>query len=486
VSTKPTAGPDGLAMSADAMQALGERATALLVARVAGLRDERPWRGASRASLEPLLREPPPEEGRPAIEVLERAVRDVLPVAGRVDHPRFMAFVPSAPTWPGVIADYLAAGFNIFQGTWLGSSGPSQLELVVIDWIRDWIGYPQSAGGLFTSGGSAAILDALVAAREQAGAPAKPAIFLSDQTHSAVERAARIIGVRRDGIVVVPSDAEFRLSPAALGAAVDAAKRDGYQPIAVCANAGTTNTGAIDPLPAIADFCAAEKLWLHVDGAYGGFAMLTAEGKQLLAGLERADSISLDAHKWLYQPFEAGCVMVRDVATLVRAFGVNPDYLQDTKLGLEQVNFADRGYQLTRSFRALKVWMSIQTFGLAGFRDAIARTMELAKRAGRLVEATPGLELLSPPSLGVLCFRCRPAGAEWTETRLAALNEAVQARIIESGAAMISSTRLRGAWSLRLCILSHQTGWDDVREVIERAAALGRELAARSRGATEL
>ncbi len=471
--------PGRLVMSAEDMQALGDRATALLVRRFATLRGERPWCGAPRADLEPLLREPPPEEGRDPIAVLERATRDVLPVAGRVDHPRFMAFVPSAPTWPGVVADYLAAGFNIFQGTWLGSGGPSQLELVVIDWIRDWIGYPVGGGGLFTSGGSAAILDALVAAREQAGAPARPAIFLSDQTHSAVERAARIIGVRRDGIFRIASDSQYRLPPAALAAAVDQARRDGFHPIAACANAGTTNTGAIDPLPAIADVCEARKLWLHVDGAYGGFAMLTPRGKALLAGLERADSISLDAHKLLYQPFEAGCLMVRDVATLERAFGVNPDYLQDTQLGLEQVNFADRGYQLTRSFRALKVWMSIQTFGLAQFRDAIGYTMELAEQAGRLVEGTPGLELLSPPSLGVLCFRCRPEGAAWTEERLTALNETVQARIIEAGTAMISSTRLRGAWSLRLCILSHQTGWDDVRAVIERARELGQELAAR-------
>jgi glutamate/tyrosine decarboxylase-like PLP-dependent enzyme len=302
---------------------------------------------------------------------------------------------------------------------------------------------------------------------------------MSDQTHSAVERAARIIGVRREGILVMPSDSDFRLPPGALAGAIAKARLDGFTPIAVCANAGTTNTGAIDPLAGIADVCAGEKVWLHVDGAYGGFAALTERGKRLLAGLERADSISLDAHKWLYQPFEAGCVMVRDVATLVRAFSVNPDYLQDTKLGLEQVNFADRGYQLTRSFRALKVWMSIQTFGLARFRAAIGRTIELADEAGDLVRRTPGLELLSPPSLGVLCFRYRPEGAAWSEEKLAQLNESIQARIIDSGTAMISSTRLRGAWSLRLCILSHQTTWDDVRETLEHVAAFGRELAGR-------
>ncbi len=466
-----------LVLPVEEMKRLADAATECLLARHSGLPDSAPWRGATRAELEPLLREPPPEMGRDPVAVLERAARDVLPVAARVDHPRFLAFVPSAPTWPGVIADYLAAGYNIFQGTWLGSSGPSQLELVVIDWFRQWVGYPESGGGLFTSGGSAAILDALVAAREQAGAPERPAVILGDQTHSAVERAARIIGIRPAGIVKVASDEQFRVRIPDLAAAIAATRRDGFTPVAVCANAGTTNTGAIDPLPEIADLCARERLWLHVDAAYGGFAVLCERGRRLLAGIERADSISLDAHKWLYQPFEAGCVLVRDVGSLVRAFSVNPDYLQDTRLGLEQVNFADRGYQLTRSFRALKVWMSIQTFGLAQFREAIDRVMDLASEAGRFVTETRDLELLSPPSLGVLCLRYRPAGAGWTEERIAKLNEAIQARVIASGTAMISSTRLRERFSLRLCILSHLTTREDLRETIFRIAAFGRDLA---------
>ena len=190
----------GLGMSAAEMQRLADAATRQIIERIATLRDDAPWRGATRAELEPLLRGPAPEEGSDPVAVMERVVHDVLPVAARVDHPRFFAFVPSAPTWPGVIADYLAAGYNTFQGTWLGSGGPSALELVVIDWFRQWVGYPAAAGGLFTSGGSAAILDALVAAREHHGAPERPAVFLSDQSHSALERAARIIGVRAPGI----------------------------------------------------------------------------------------------------------------------------------------------------------------------------------------------------------------------------------------------------------------------------------------------
>jgi glutamate/tyrosine decarboxylase-like PLP-dependent enzyme len=467
----------GLGMSAEAMQALAQRATELIIARIEGLRDEAPWRGASRAELEPLLREPPPEQGRDALAVLERAVRDVLPVAARVDHPRFFAFVPSSPTWPGVIADYLAAGFNTFQGTWLGSGGPSALELVVIDWFRQWIGYPASGGGLFTSGGSAAILDALVAAREHHGAPERPAVFISDQGHSALERAARIIGVRPAGIIKVATDDQFRLRLENLGHAVDEARGRGYTPIAICANAGTTNTGAVDPLREIAGYCAREKVWLHVDAAYGGFAMLCEPGKALLDGMHLADSISLDAHKWLFQPFEAGCVMVRDVAKLEQAFSVHPEYLQDTRLGMEQVNFADRGLQLTRSFRALKVWMSIQTFGMAAFRQAIAQGIEFADRAGDLVRESESLELLSPPSLGILCFRYHPHGSRMPEGRLDELNEKIQARIIASGTAMLSSTRLRGAYSLRFCIMSHQTRWEDVRSTLEAIEATGRELA---------
>lgn len=476
MNKKIDADSPGLGMSAEAMQELAQRATELIVARVQGLRDEAPWRGAPRTTLEPLLRELPPEQGQDALVVLERVVRDVLPVAARVDHPRFFAFVPSAPTWPGVIADYLATGFNIFQGTWLGSGGPSQLELVVIDWFRQWIGYPATGGGLFTSGGSAAILDALVAAREHHGAPGRPAVFMSDQSHSALERAARIIGVRPEGIIKVASDELFRLRLTELDRTVIEARSRGFTPIAVCANAGTTNTGAIDPLPEIAAFCAREKIWLHVDAAYGGFAMLCERGKLLLEGMQLADSISLDAHKWLFQPFEAGCVMVRDVAMLERAFSVHPEYLQDTRLGMEHVNFADRGHQLTRSFRALKVWMSIQTFGMAAFRDAIEAGMELTDRAGDHVRNSETLELLSPPSLGIVCFRVRPRDSQLPDAKLDEINEQIQAAVIASGTAMLSSTRLCGVYSLRLCIMSHQTTWDDVRETLEAIERRGRAL----------
>ena len=457
-----------LRMSPEAMRELAAAAVDALVSRVEGLAEDRPWRGATRAELEPLLRESAPEHGRPATEVMERALRDVLPVAARVDHPRFFAFVPSTPTWPGVVADFLTAGFNTFQGTWLGSGGPSQLELVVTDWFREWVGYPAAtAGGLFTSGGSAASLDALVAAREHAGAPDRPAVFMSDQSHSALERAARIVGVRPAGIRKVASDDAYRIRMDELQREVAAVRAEGFHPIAVCANAGATNTGAVDPLDEMADFCAREGIWLHVDGAYGGFAVLTERGRALFRGLERADSITLDAHKWLFQPFEAGCLLVKDVRTLDAAFSVHPEYLQDTLLGMEQVNFADRGLQLTRSFRALKVWMSVQTFGMEAFRRAVARGMELADRAGAYIQASETLELLSPPTLGVVCFRANPRGGDLDEAGLERFNEEIQGRGIQEGTAMMSSTRLKGVYALRFCIMAHSTTWADVERTLK-------------------
>jgi aromatic-L-amino-acid/L-tryptophan decarboxylase len=464
-----------LVLPREEMLALAEQAARLVVDRLERLPGEPAWRGAKRAQLEPLLREAPPEEGRPAREVLERAARDVLPLASRVDHPRFFAFVPGSATWPGVIADFLCGGYNTFQGTWLSASGPSQIELIVLDWFREWIGYPETAGGIFTSGGSAASLDAFVAAREAAGAPDRGTVYMSDQSHSALVRAATIVGIRPERVRKIVSDRHYRIDLEALAAAVEEDRAAGFVPVAVCANAGATNTGAVDPLPPLADYCAREGIWLHVDAAYGGFAVLTPRGRELLAGLERADSIAMDAHKWLFQPFEAGCLMVKDVAKLEAAFKVQPEYLQDTQWGPEHPNFSDRGLQLTRQFRALKVWMSIQTFGLAAFRRAVAKGMDLAERAEEYVRASDLLEIANPASLGVVCFRYHPRGASWAPARLEALNRQVQARVIDTGTAFMSSTRLRGSYSLRFCILNHRTTWQDVLETLQAIERFGRE-----------
>ena len=466
---------DDLRMAPEEMLDLARRASELLVERIETLPGEDAWDGDFQQELEKQLMEAPPEEGRPAAEVLERAARDILPLSLRLDHPRSFAFISCSPTWPGVLADYMAAGYAINQCTWLIASGPSQLELVVIDWFRRWVGYPESAGGLFTSGGSAASLDAFVAAREAAGHPDRASVYMSDQSHSAHIRAARIIGVKPERIRLLPCNARFRLDLEALKRAVAEDRAAGLHPIAVCANAGAVSTGAIDPLEEMADFCEAQGIWLHVDAAYGGFATVTERGKELLAGMERADSIGIDAHKWFFQPYEAGTLLVKDVKTLERAFAVRHDILQDTIWGANHPNISDRGLQLSRSFRALKVWMSVQTFGMVAFRRAISKGMELAGQAEEYVRESPVLEMLAPVSLGVVCFRVNPGDADLGEEALEEVNRTVLARVFWDDKAFVSSTLLKGKFALRFCIINHTTAWDDVRETLEGIERFGKE-----------
>lgn len=473
-SDRSTAAPNGLTWSADEMRRLGHAVIDQIVARAEGLRSGAPWRGASRSELEPLLRESCPEEPLDADAVLERAAREILPRAGRIDHPRFFAFVPSCPTWASMLGDMLATGYNIFQGTWLESAGPSQIELVVLDWFREWLDMPEGAGGLFTSGGSAANLIAVVAAREASGHPERATVYMSEQSHSSVERACRIAGFRPQQLRRIACDDAYRLDLEALDKAVRRDRSDGFTPVLVAANAGATNTGVVDPLPELAAWARAQEIWLHIDAAYGGFAALSRRGRTALKGIGEADSVTLDPHKWLFQPYETGCLMVRDPATLESAFRVFPEYLQDTDLGFEHVNFADRGLQLTRSFRALKVWMALQMLGRRAHAEAIGGAIELGDRAEAWVRAHPDFEVLSPASLGIVCFRWNPERcAPRDEPELEAMNRRIQESVVDDGVAMMSSTRLQGRYSLRLCLMNHSTSWPDVQATLDALAERG-------------
>src|SRR5215469_16618611 len=257
---------------------------------------------------------------------------------------------------------------------------------------RGWLGLPAGTAGVLVNGGSAGNLTALLVAREAVGGPsADSVLYVSDQAHSSLARTARAMGLRPHQVRVLPTDDRWRLSPGTVTAAVRADRAAGRVPFALCASAGSTNTGAVDPLGDLADVCTAEGLWLHVDAAYGGFAALAAKGRTVLAGIERADSVTLDPHKWLFQPMECGSVLIRDGAQLERTFAIHPDYLDDNAAhGDGEVNFADRSLQLSRGFRALKIWVSVQTFGLAAFRAAIQRNLELAEFAQALVRSHAG------------------------------------------------------------------------------------------------
>jgi glutamate/tyrosine decarboxylase-like PLP-dependent enzyme len=340
-----------------------------------------------------------------------------------------------------VLADAAASGFNVFAGSWTGGSGPATVELVVLDWLRELCGLPEGGDGVLVSGGSVASLVALAAAREQA--PDDAVVYVSSEGHASIPRALRVLGMR---YVVVPAREDGRLR----AEDVRAAMGDGV-PFAVIATAGTTSTGACDPLEELADL----GLWLHVDGAYGAPAALAGA----VAGLHRADSLVLDPHKWLFQPYEIGCVLMREAGLLERTFSLSGVYLRDT-MG-EEVNFRDRSVQLTRTSRALKLWLSLRVFGVGAFREAIAHGISLAEHAEATLRARPGWEVVTPAQLAIVTFIRE--GVD--QTRLAAA-------MVDDGFAAPSTTEVGGRAVLRLCTMNPRTTFEDVERTIERMEEL--------------
>ena len=459
-----------LAMDAEAMRRAGYATVDALVARLADPGADPVLRRAEAADMASRLGGPPPEQAAEYGAVLARVIADVLPYAARTDHPGYFAFIPSFTTWPAALAELTAAAANPYCGAWMESAGATQIELEVVDWFRDWLGMPTSTAGLLVSGGSAANLMALLVAREAEGGPSDNSVlYVSDQAHSSLARTARAMGLRPQQVRVLPTDDRWRLLPETVTAAARADRSAGRVPFALCASAGSTNTGAVDPLGDLADVGAEEGLWLHVDAAYGGFAALTAKGRSALAGIDRANSVTLDPHKWLYQPMECGSVLIRDGARLERTFAIHPDYLDgDAARGAGEVNFADRGLQLSRGFRALKIWVTMQTFGLAAFRAAIQRNLELAEFAEALIRRHAGLTLMAPATLGIVCFRREWPGCDEAETERRGL--ALADDLERTGMALVSATRLAGRHAIRLCILNPTSSEEHVRLVVEHFA----------------
>ena len=458
---------DPLGLDPETMRRLGYQTVDLLVDRLAGLRDQPVLRRGTPAELARRLSGPPPDGPQRFEDILEQLTSDVLPFISRNDHPGYLAYVPGCGTWPGVLGDLIASACNIEVSSWVQAAGPSQVELVVLGWFKQWIGYPEEAAGVLVSGGSAANLTALACAREALlGAMSDQVVaYLSDQAHSSMARAARVLGFRPNQVRVLPVDDGYRMRPDALEAAMAADLRAGRRPLFVAASAGSTSTGAVDPLPELAALCREQGVWLHVDAAYGGFAALTERGQRWLAGMELADSVTLDPHKWLYQPFECGCLLVREGRRLHAAFRIQPDYLADTEAAEQEVNFSDLGVQLSRASRALKLWMSLRYFGVEAFRAAIDRSIDLALFAQTRIEASTQLQLLTPAKLGVVCFRRRAEGMD--EDRLEQLNRSLAEGLAASGQGLVSSTRLRGRFALRMCVLNHTSAARDVERVLE-------------------
>jgi glutamate/tyrosine decarboxylase-like PLP-dependent enzyme len=459
VNEEPT--PARLELSADEMRRLGYRVVDLLVQHFAGMRDAPVGAKGEPRQLMALFSGAPSETPTDPHQLLARLEKEVFPNNLHVDHPRFFAFVPGPGNFVSTMADALASGFNVFNGTWLGGSAAAALELTVIDWFRRFCGFPATASGLFVSGGSVANLTALHAARRhKLGDQIQGAtIYFSDQTHYSIERALRVIGFASEQCRKIPSNERYQLPLESLRAEIRADRNRGLRPFCVVANAGTTNTGAVDALSDLADLCVAENLWLHADGAYGAATVICERGREKLAGLERVDSLSLDPHKWLFQPFECGCVLVRDAGHLKAAFQLMPEYMRDVHRNTAETNPADYGIQLTRGFRALKVWLSINTFGMAAFRDAVTRGFELAEFAEKELRARRHCEILSPAEMGIVAFRF--GTSDELQTKLVEF-------MLRDGFAFLTSTTLKGRTALRLCTINPRTTEADIIQTIDR------------------
>lgn len=421
-----------------------------------------------------------PERPRPLAEALEALLGDALPFAMDTGHPRFFAFIPapvSPVSWLGELAAQI---HNPHLGSALQSEGATAIERDVIRLLCDAAGFPESAGGLFVSGGSMANFTALVAARDarlRDDERAAAVIYVTAETHSSVAKALRIAGFLPRQIRTVAADADRRMDLRALAAAVTDDRDAGRKPFAVAASAGTTNTGAIDPLPQIADLCAAEGFWMHVDGAFGASALLCGDRRDLLAGVSRADSLAWDAHKWLFQTYGCGMALVRDASVLAPSFALSSDYLRDGAAEGAEPNFWDLGPELTRPARATRLWLTLQTMGRDGIAAAIDRGFRLAEAAEAVVRGMRGWRVVSPAQMAITAFRYAPDGL--APEAADAVNAAAARALMEEGFAVVGTTKLDGRTTIRLCTINPATTEDDLRATLRALDEAARAIASR-------
>jgi len=432
----------------------------------------------SRKEMDALLSEEIPNKATPAMEVLDHVTKDVLANVNLLSHPKFYSFVPSPSNFISAMSDSLATGFNIFSGSWTGSAAATKLEIITIHWLLKMFKFPvKTGGGIFTSGGSMANLTALATARNvKCGEDfSKSCIYLSDQAHSSNIKAIRVLGFKKEQVRIIPTDMEFKMSINKLKNAIAKDKLNGMKPFCILATAGTTNTGSVDPLDEIAGICKKENLWMHVDGAYGGGAILSKDGKILLKGIRKADSLTVDPHKWFFQPYEMGCLLVKNHKWLSKTFSEKPEYLRDVEGNKSEINFYDHGIQLTRRFRALKFYMSVKTFGLDAFRQAVDYSLKLAEDLEDLFRNSSQWEVISPATLAVINFRYNPINYSLTEKQLDKINEYISKQILQSREAVLVTTILQNQVVLRMCLINPRTTMADIKETINLCEAFGKE-----------
>lgn len=467
----------------DRALAVGHRMLEDVVHRLRTIEERPVWRplpDALRSAIRAPMRDEPADLG----DVYDLVRDAVLEYGPGGPHPRFWGWVTGTGTLTGVYAEMLAASVNGPAGLFNDVTG--EVERAVLEWCKHVTGMPAESSGTLTSGGSIANLVGLQVARDARFPGVRergmhtleraPRVYASDEVHSSVHKAVAALGLGWNALQLVPADDALRLPLDGLAAAVRRDRDAGLAPMAVVASAGTVSTGAVDPLHEIADFCEREGLWLHVDGAIGALARMAPSAASILDGISRADSLAFDFHKWLYVPYEAGCVLVRDETLHRASFSVPAPYLTAIPRGLggPSLRSGDLGPQLSRGFKALKVWMSLREAGVARYREAIERNMLLARSLEQKVVAAPGLELGARSDLSIVCFRYRPEGL--SPQALDRLNTELLMALQESGLAVVSHTVLHDRFMLRCAITNHRTTEADLDLLIAELLALGPRL----------
>jgi glutamate/tyrosine decarboxylase-like PLP-dependent enzyme len=472
------------------MRDLGHRMVDDMMTYLQTVRDRPAWKPVPE-STRTLLDQAPPMAPTAPEEIYGDFAEHILPYPMGNIHPRFWGWVIGTGTPLGALAEMLAATMNPNVGA--GDHAANYVERQVIEWFKTLFGLPPEASGLLTSGASMAnILGLAVARNARSGfdlrhqglgaAPRKLVYYTSVEAHSCIKKAAELLGLGSDNLRLIPVDDRFEIEIAALADAVARDRAEGLQPFAVVGSAGTVNTGAIDDLEGLADFCEAEKLWFHIDGAIGAVAVLSPRLKPLFKAMERADSIAFDFHKWLYVPYDAGCLLVRREADHLGAFATRASYLASHERGAAggTIWYSDYGVELSRGFRALKIWMSLREHGLEKYGRLIEQNVEQCRYLARLVDEAPELERLAPVSLNILCFRYRVPGKD--DAALNALNEELLMRLHESGVAVPTYTVLGGRYVLRVAHTNHRSRNEDFDLLVAEVKRIGAELAGKPGG----